>query len=1635
MLILALIVLSAQAGLFISPAREARAADNGLGQKPYMGWSSYSMQVYSGNGQWITAEQIKAQSDAMHDILQPYGYTYINVDAGWNGGMDEYGRPVPSATLYPDGLQDVIDHVHKNGQKFGLYLIPGLSKQAYEDDLPIFGTSCTMQDIAAQPLKQGDFWGFTYKIDFSNPCAQSYIDSIADLLHEWGVDFVKFDSVTPGSGIYDLSMDARDDVKAWSQALSRHGIWLELSWAVDIRYADYWKQYANGWRIDWDIECYCGTNKALTKWENIARLFPKAAQWWRHAGPGGWNDFDSLNIGNGSMDGLTRDERRTAMTFWAVSAAPLYIGNDMTKLDSFGIELLTNKEVIAVNQAGRPARPVSIETDQQVWYAVNEDGSYHVALFNLGNTEAAVHVKWSDIGLTGPAAVRDLWSHKDLGIFETGFSAPELAPHASMLLKVVPTRGTVAVNDDDTAIRYAGGWKRNGGKEMAEASQPFSVTITDAAETERNSAIHPSAASFDKGPDAQADVTVTMELNGNEWSGIVNGDTALEAGVDYSVSGSQVTIKKEYLAKQPAGTAYLTFGFSAGAAQALAVSISENAANTEFSVNDDDPGIVYSGSWQRSWNRGFGDYMDDVHYTETNGDYFEYAFVGTGIDLITETDSSQGEIDVYLDGQFMATIDTHSASRSVQQAVYGIRDLDFGPHTFKAVKKSGIFMLLDKLRVLTGQWISPVKAEFDKNPAAQADVTIDLAVDGSALLGIANGSEPLVKDTDYTVSGKKVTIHKSYLASLPVGLVHLTFRFDSSAEQSLSVFITDSAAQNSGIRPATASYDKKATDAGDITVAITPNGNTLIGIMNGSTSLVPGTDYTVSGDIVTIKKTYWAARPTGNTYLTFVFSAGAPQVLTVAVTEQSAGRSITINNDDPSISYSGSWNHNGGRGMGDYMDDVQFTERNGDYFEYTFVGTGIEFVTELHSSQGDVDIYVDDEYKTTVSTYLKPEDGRLAQQTVYSIYGLPNGTHTLKAVKKSGSFMLLDKLVIFLENLISPHSATFNKKPAEQTDLAIAVTRDPSNLLRIENGGTALTPGADYTISGNTVTLRKEYLAQLPVGVTDLVFTFRGDYLHDVHYTETDGDAFEYTFQGTGIEWVTAKGPDQGEVDVYVDGTFRETVNTYHDNRLTGQTVFSISGLENGTHTFKAVKKSGAVMRTDMLRFTVANAAGSPPSSPPSTGPVPPSASVPAPPSERIPAHIEDATSGTAVFDLELIRTTQPDGRKTDEVNLTEEAVRAAIGKLAATGGRHIRIAIPDAKDEVSEINVKVPKAAIQLLAEANIELSISTEHAIAVIPPDSLQGYDDDVTIRIEPMKDDAEKQAVQERANETDIVKLAAGGKNVTVIGRPVQIDTSLQHRKVTLTLPWDEASLSRGEWKNIGVYVEHSDGSRELLRGVIVPSDGQGRAGMQFTVDKFSTFALVHVPGWAETGNGKAYINGYADGLFRPDSPVTRAEMAAILSRVMERGDIMEDMVYNDVQPGYWAKEAISKVTKMGLMNGYADGSFRGDQPITRAEMAELVARVTGNVAETGAGFADIAGHWAQSSILRAQAAGILNGYPDGTFRPDRPVTRAEAVTIVNRLIGRSPSVDVAKPTWKDVPDNHWAFFDIEAASADE
>ncbi|CQR55184.1 X2-like carbohydrate binding domain-containing protein [Paenibacillus riograndensis] len=182
--------------------------------------------------------------------------------------------------------------------------------------------------------------------------------------------------------------------------------------------------------------------------------------------------------------------------------------------------------------------------------------------------------------------------------------------------------------------------------------------------------------------------------------------------------------------------------------------------------------------------------------------------------------------------------------------------------------------------------ITPTSASFDKKTANQADIAVTLTLNGTTLSSIKNGTTALSAGADYTVSGTNVTIKKEYLATQATGITRLSFNFSAGAAKTLTIAVSDTTGTaNSIISPVTASFDKKTDNQADIPVTLTLNGNTLSSIKNGTAVLTAGTDYTVSGTTVTIKKEYLAAQPVGTTTLSFSFSAGAAQTLAVTIVD------------------------------------------------------------------------------------------------------------------------------------------------------------------------------------------------------------------------------------------------------------------------------------------------------------------------------------------------------------------------------------------------------------------------------------------------------------------------------------------------------------------------------------------------------------------------------------------------------------------------------------------------------------------------------------------------------------------------------------------------------------------------------
>ena len=443
-------------GIGVTGGQTAHAEDNGVGAKPALGWSSWSF-----IRQNPSAQSIEAQAKALKDSgLAKNGFVYANVDDFWyqcpgsqGPNVDQYGRWVTDPVKFPpkggrNGIQVVADYVHSLGLKFGLYVTPGISQQAVAQNTAIKGTSYHAADIATTATEVNYNCGGMVGIDYAKPGAQQFVNSWADQFAGWGIDYLKIDGV----GTPDIA-----DVQSWSQALKQTGrrIHLELSNNLDINNAAAWKQLSNGWRTGGDIECYCGPNGSsypLTTWASLTSRFDQVADWAPYGGPGGYNDYDSLEIGNGANDGLTPDERRTQMSLWSLAASPLILGTDLTHLDRADLGLLKNADVLAVDQDGIDAKRISADTDSQVFAKTEPNGDALVGLFNTASAPREVATTAAALGLPAARdyALQDLWTH---GTTESAGRIAAVVPsHGVALYRVRAVHHVVAGAAPDVSL-------------------------------------------------------------------------------------------------------------------------------------------------------------------------------------------------------------------------------------------------------------------------------------------------------------------------------------------------------------------------------------------------------------------------------------------------------------------------------------------------------------------------------------------------------------------------------------------------------------------------------------------------------------------------------------------------------------------------------------------------------------------------------------------------------------------------------------------------------------------------------------------------------------------------------------------------------------------------------------------------------------------------------------------------------------------------------------------------------------------------------------------------------------------------------------------------------------------------------
>jgi hypothetical protein len=419
---------------------------------PPMGWNSWD-----GYGTTINETAFKANVDWFAKRLKPYGWQYVVVDMEWyvtnpvaegnrptfRYSMDEMGRYMPPASRFPSaaggaGFKPLADYVHALGLKFGIHILRGIPKEAVKRNLPVESSSYHATNAA--DLSDTCPWNFdNYGMDANGPAGQAYYDSVARLYASWQVDLIKVDCISsrPYKG---------EEIRMFREALDKTNrpIVLSLSPGPAPREkTEEMRKYAQMWRISndiWDL-----WHSSVEYPQGVGDQFANVAKWAGMGELGHWPDADMLPVGYlGPAPGwgkarytrLTHDEQRTMLTLWSIFRSPLMLGGDLKSDDDWTIALLTNPEVIAVDQHSTDSHPVMVNERTVAWLSkpVSGGGEY-LAVFNISPGAEDIHFDWKELGLSPVEyEVRDLWEHADIGGSKS--LKVTLGSHACVLYKL-----------------------------------------------------------------------------------------------------------------------------------------------------------------------------------------------------------------------------------------------------------------------------------------------------------------------------------------------------------------------------------------------------------------------------------------------------------------------------------------------------------------------------------------------------------------------------------------------------------------------------------------------------------------------------------------------------------------------------------------------------------------------------------------------------------------------------------------------------------------------------------------------------------------------------------------------------------------------------------------------------------------------------------------------------------------------------------------------------------------------------------------------------------------------------------------------------------------------------------------------
>ena len=417
--------------------------------KPPRGYNSFDSYGWS-----VTEDEFKKNVEFFDKNLKQFGYNIMTVDFCWShpGGntepnpnqdealetmltMDKFGRLFPSPDRFPTshfgcGFKPLSDYVHGKGMKFGIHLMRGIPKQAVEMNTPIKGTNFTARDAADTDALHCWWLNHMHPLNMAHPAAQAYLDSIFELYDSWGVDFVKVD---------DLSSPYSDmEVEGYAKAIAKaeREIILSLSpGATPTEKSEHVSQYANMWRISPDF------------WDNFEPLkknFMLFDAWSKLRVENTYPDGDMIPFGKLSLRGpmgepryssFTYDEKISLMSMWAINGSPLILGGEMNDIDDKTLGLLTNSDILHMNDCAHSAHKISENDDLLTWTAVDKFNKKltYIAIFNLSDNEyKSVNINLADYNAE---LAKDLWTGKE---YQTSGSVKSLIrPHGAVVFALI----------------------------------------------------------------------------------------------------------------------------------------------------------------------------------------------------------------------------------------------------------------------------------------------------------------------------------------------------------------------------------------------------------------------------------------------------------------------------------------------------------------------------------------------------------------------------------------------------------------------------------------------------------------------------------------------------------------------------------------------------------------------------------------------------------------------------------------------------------------------------------------------------------------------------------------------------------------------------------------------------------------------------------------------------------------------------------------------------------------------------------------------------------------------------------------------------------------------------------------------